>query len=101
MKETTKKRIWKILCKIMLWVDEMEMKRLVISTEKIEIEVSKFIPRDGNWHHFSMSVDFWLKQNGDVVDEVQLRNTYVDGELSKKQANTFSGIKLPLEVKEE
>lgn len=81
------------LCKLLKsWlgkIDEIELKKCIIG-ETITMEIAKFVPDDGAWHHVAMTIDYYFKQNDGKKTKKETRGIYVDGELKAKERGECS-----------
>ena len=70
-------------------LDAGKLKKCIIDN-KVEFEMSHYIPDDNKWHQFAYTVDFWVKVKGEEKQAIAAPFVYVDGEFKDKSCK-FEG----------
>ena len=71
------------LIKLLRHLDNPHFERCSIGT-KLEADFTHYIPNDDKWHYCAMSIDYWLKINGDKIIKM---DTYVDDVMVKRKVS--------------
>lgn len=80
-------RIKKKIADLAWWIiikleGKTHVKSMRIDTDKIEIEVDRYLQPDGNWHHL-VTTATWLREKGGNKDFAEVA-VWVDDELAAK-----------------
>ena len=67
---------------IMTKHDQLHLDRCEIG-EQILLNIRKYVPDDGEWHHVAMTIDYWIKIRKRKVKK-EVKKVFVDG---KEQDN--------------
>jgi hypothetical protein len=74
-----KRTIVNFLILIISKLDNNFLISCTIDTE-YKVKFKRYVPQDGEWHHFSHTVECWIKFNEEVKNE----KIYIDGKLKKR-----------------
>ena len=76
--------LFKVLVSILSKLDPHQLSTIVVA-ETIKVKLLRYVPKDGKWHHFAMTVDTWIKSK----EKVSRKRVYVDGKkISKRSKNS-------------
>jgi hypothetical protein len=69
----------------------------VMIDKTIKIDVCKYVPADGKWHHCAITVDFWMNMSEKKEKEVITRqDVYVDGEKVSREFDDIGSVDIRL-----